>query len=251
MIKPTTTAIIADDEQVLRAYLKRLLAIVWPELHIVAEAENGLQALEFVNQYRPDIIFLDIKMPGLNGLEVAAKLQGLCHIVFSTAYDDYAIDAFETEVVDYLIKPVTEERLIKTTKRIQQKLELLPDNIVNMLRLLQTQSSNQSWLKWVRASVKDEVHLIAVGDIIYFKSDDKYTSVITQEREYIIRTTLKDLEQQLDPEMFWRVHRSCLVHVAKIESSKKDDSGNMILHLHGCKDEVSVSRNFQYLFKAT
>ncbi len=250
MKKTGISAVIADDETTLREYLKHQLQLVWPELRIIGEAENGIQALQQIEQFKPDIAFLDIKMPGLSGLDVASRVQGLCHIVFATAYDEFAIKAFEMEAIDYLQKPVTEERLKSTVNRIQQRMNSAPDDLNKVLQLLQQKNTSKAYLNWVRASLKDEVHVIAVDDVLYFQSEDKYTTVVTPQRDYIIRTSLKELESELDPDKFWRIHRATLVQVSQIDSSKKDFAGHMTVQIQGKTKALSVSRSYQHLFRA-
>ncbi len=251
MIDPITTAVIADDEPALSNYMVRQLRDAWPDLKIVGVAENGLQAQAFIQQYRPDVAFLDIKMPGMSGLEVAASVQGACHIVFVTAFDDYAIDAFEAEALDYIVKPVMLKRLLKTVAKIQKQLQIqeTPTNLQGMLKLLQQHAANREFLKWVRASVRDEVRVIDVDDVLYFQSADKYTSVVTNKKTYIVRSPLKELESQLDPEKFWRIHRGTLLAVSSIQTCKKDMSGKMSIELQGHDAKLPVSRAFQHLFK--
>ncbi len=250
MKKTELSAVIADDETTLREYLKHQLQLTWPELKIIGEAENGIQALQLIKQLKPDIAFLDIKMPGLSGLDVAARVQGLCHIVFVTAYDEFAIKAFEMEAIDYLQKPVTKERLKSTVKRIQQRVNSAPDDLNKVLQLLQQKTTTKTYLNWIRASLKDEVHVIAVDDVLYFQSEDKYTTVVTHQREYIVRTSLKELESELDPDRFWRIHRATLVQVSQIDSSKKDFAGHMTVQMQGKSKPLSVSRSYQHLFRA-
>ena len=254
----TVTALIADDEKPLRDYLRQQLQSVWPALHIVAEAENGFQALELIAQHRPDICFLDIKMPGKTGLQVAREIHdsGLsgCQIVFSTAYDEYAIQAFENAAVDYLVKPITLERLEITAERLLQRITRVgkhSEALSALLEHLEIAHQKKTPLKWIRAMQKNEVHLLAVEDVLYFQSADKYTSVFTKDKEYLLRTTLKELEAQLDSDMFWRIHRGTIVQVAKITVVKKDEFGHLHVSLRDTAAELSVSRNYQNLFKSS
>jgi len=243
------SAVIADDEEPLRAWLKRLLKELWPELEIVGEAENGVQALQLIETLQPDIAFLDIRMPGMSGLEVAAAVSGQCHLVFATAYDEYAVTAFETEAVDYLLKPVTKKRLNSSLERLRQRIEQPVSDVRQLVQLLQSRSKD-GYTQWIRATRQDEVHVIAVNDVLYFQSADKYTSVFTAEHEYIVRTSLKELESRLDPQLFWRIHRSTLVCVEQIASSRKDDSGQLSVSLRDSKTFLPVSRACQHLFRA-
>ncbi len=238
------TAIIADDESPLRSYLVRLLKDTWPELTILHAAENGVNALKAIIKYQPDVAFLDINMPGLTGLEVAAQCKGDCHIVFITAYDQYAIEAFENEAIDYLLKPVNKERLQETQKRLQERMNNTPQDLSNLLSTLQ---NNKTYLQWLKVAYQEEVKLINVVDIDYFQSSEKYTSAFINGKEYVLRSSLKKLEEQLDPNEFWRVHRATLVRVKSIESISKTLSGQLLINIGTHK--LPVSRAFQNLFK--
>ena len=239
-----TTAIIADDEAPLRHHLKKLLANLWPTLQISGEASNGLQALELIKT--ADIAFLDIEMPGMKGLEVAAKYDGACRIVFITAYDKYAIQAFENAAVDYILKPVSEERLQKTIERLQQKLE--PSVDFETLRLM-IQQPTVSYLQWLKVSHKDEIYLLPVNEVDYFQASNKYTSVVTAEKEWLIKTPIKELETTLNPKYFWRIHRGTIVRLPAIARVTKGFQGRYILQLHEHKEELTVSRAYAHLFK--
>jgi len=238
------TAIIADDESPLRSYLTTLLADIWPELIIVHTAENGVDALKAIIKHQPDVAFLDINMPGLTGLEVAAQCKDDCHIVFITAYDQYAIDAFENEAIDYLLKPVNKERLQETQKRLQERMNNTPQDLTNLLSTLE---SNKSYLQWLKVAYQEEVKLINVIDVDYFQSSEKYTSAYVNGKEYILRSSLKKLENQLDPNEFWRVHRATIVRVKSIESITKTLSGQLLINIGTHK--LPVSRAYQNLFK--
>ena len=250
MITDPVRVLIADDEPPLREYLKQRLLETWPELEIVAEVADGLSAEEQIRRHQPDIAFLDIQMPGQSGLEVASKCHGLCHIVFVTAYDEFAVAAFEAEAVDYLQKPVLTERLQQTITRLKQRLDSTPTDLQRLLAQLQAPVQQPSYLQWLRASVQDEVHIIAVSDVLYFQASDGYTSAVTSEREYLLRVTIRHLEEQLDPDQFWRIHRSTLVAVCQIASSTRDFAGRMSLKLNNGKATLSVSRGYQHLLKA-
>ncbi len=251
------TALIADDESHLRGYLKELLVSLWPELIICAEAANGLEALEALQKWQPDIAFLDIKMPGLSGLEVAEQTLNKMphtHLVFVTAYDQFAIKAFENAALDYLLKPVTRERLQITLHRLQQKLQQttpLPSNshaIHELISQLNPPLAPQ-YLQWIKVNKQQCIKLISVEEIDYFQSADKYTSVFTQMAEWVIRTPLKKLEQKLDPEKFWRIHRSSIIRVSAVESFRKTFSGRFFLKLYGHDQSLVVSRSYAERFK--
>lgn len=251
-----TTALIADDEQQLRHYLRQQLSAQWPELSIVAEAENGLQALALYERYSPDVCFLDIRMPGKTGLQVAEYINGVddhhCQIVFITAYDEFAIQAFERAAIDYLLKPVTQSRLENTVKRLKRQLSESSEQsrlMTELLKQLNTAPVKKKLLKWLRASIGDEVHLVSIDDVVYFQAADKYTSVYTCDREYIVRLSLKALEDQIDSDRFCRIHRSTIVQMSHIASVRKDELGrtNVILQLTG--QRLPVSRQYQGMFR--
>jgi DNA-binding LytR/AlgR family response regulator len=248
-------AIIADDEQPLRQHLKSKLERLWPELEIVGEATNGIEAQEFIETLKPDIAFLDIQMPGQTGLDVAAKTLKLCRIVFITAYDQYAIKAFENETVDYLLKPLTDDRLYKTISRLKDQIgnsSKFSTNIAEAVeRALTTMERNTTsdYLRWIRAQVGDEIQLISTADIIFFRSEDKYTVVVTKDNEFIIRKTIKTLTEELDPEQFWQVHRGTIVNVDQISRVSRSFSSQLSLRLKNTKTVLAVSRSYTHLFK--
>ena len=245
-------AIIADDEPELRHELERLLHRLWPELEIVAKAETGDQALDYALRLNPDIAFLDIKMPGLNGLEVATKLGGVSRVVFITAYDSYAVDAFEQNAIDYLLKPIKEERLLRTITKIKSQTGKLDSDLLNDVidsiraSFLETKPK---YLKWVKVLKGDTVHMINIDDIVYFEADNKYTSVHVVDNEYIIRTPLAKLEEVLDGSQFWRVHRSVIVNADFVKTAKRTKDGRYTLHLKQMDVKLDVSRAYAHLFK--
>ncbi|MDF4974045.1 LytTR family DNA-binding domain-containing protein [Vibrio parahaemolyticus] len=256
------TAIIADDEPLLRHHLDKSLAEVWPELDIVTKVADGEQALLVVKQRQPDIAFLDIRMPVLGGMSLAQKLNRLANpplIVFVTAYDDYAIKAFEQNAADYLLKPISDARLQTTCERVKARLSQRgSDNshvqMNSLLEQLQQLSAPQTpqYLQWIKATQGDDIHLIATSDVLYFKAEEKYVSVYAQQgqgevQEYLIRTSLKELIGQLNPEQFWQVHRSSVVQVSKIIKVNKDFAGRMFVYVGETK--LPVSRASQSLFK--
>lgn len=241
-------ALIADDEPFLAADLASRLLACWPELDIVAVAHHGPAALEALTLRQPDIAFLDIRMPGLTGLEVAAQGK-VPHLVFVTAYDQYAVDAFEHAAADYLLKPVSDERLHKAVERLKTRWQdaapgaALLSTVRNLLAL------DGEKLRWIRAQAGQEVHLVDVADVLYFRADDKYTVVQTASREYLIRTPLKELLPQLDPELFWQIHRNTLVNVRAVSSSRRELSGKITLTLRQRPEILIVSRAFSHLFR--
>ena len=246
------TAIIADDEEALRAHLRNKLSLLWPELVIVDEARDGETARKLITNARPDVAFLDIQMPGLSGIEVARKSAGMCLFVFVTAYDSYAVEAFENEAIDYLLKPVSDERLGKTIQRLQERIasrSSFPDISEALERVTTAIQKTRPHLQWIKAQDMDTVRLIAVGDVLYFKALDKYTSVRTREGEFLIRTTISELCKGLDPARFWRVHRGAIVNVKAIRTVSRSLSGGYTISFKDIKDRLSVSRAYSHLFK--
>jgi DNA-binding LytR/AlgR family response regulator len=249
-------ALLADDEANVRFYLKRQLEDLWPELSIVAEAANGEEALRLIETEQPAVVFLDIRMPGLTGLQVAERIgnAGLdCQIVFVTAHDEYAVKAFEQAAADYVLKPVSAERLAKTVARVRERLQsATPTDTAALLKQLSavlTPAATVRYLRWIKASLRDEVRIVPVQEVLYFQSDEKYTSVVTAREELVIRKPVKELEQELDPEKFWRIHRSVIVNVAYIERTHQDFRGHLLLRLRGRDVDLPVSRSFAHRFK--
>ncbi|EKO3930520.1 LytR/AlgR family response regulator transcription factor [Vibrio fluvialis] len=256
-MRPDVTALIADDEPLLRRHLNQSLADLWPQLTVVATADNGETALEAIHQHQPDIVFLDIRMPKLDGMALANKLKGLIKpplVVFVTAFDEYALRAFDTNAADYLLKPVTESRLQQCCERLQQRLQSAEQTAPDMTQLISQLSQlnvKPSYLTWLKASKGEEIHLIAAADVLYLKAEDKYLSVYKQgERgieEYLLRSSLKELLAQLNPDQFWQIHRSVAVNVAKVDKVKKDFTGKM--HVYIGERKLAVSRALQSQFK--
>jgi DNA-binding LytR/AlgR family response regulator len=244
-----TTAIIAEDEPLMRAALKRKLAEAWPELEIVAEAENGALALEALEREEPDLMFLDIQMPVMTGIEVARRLAGRCHVVFVTAYDEYAVAAFEQGAVDYLLKPVEIERLAVTVERLKAQLGKPAPDLGVIVDQLSQGTAPAARLRWIKASIGANIRLISVQEIAYFQSDEKYTRVVTADNEALIRKPIKELLDELDPELFWQIHRSTLVNVNHIAGVGRDFRGQPEIQLRGRNEKLSVSRPFAHLFK--
>ena len=252
-----TRALIADDETHLAHYLSDQLLKLWPELEIVAIARNGLEAAERIAELQPDIAFLDIQMPGLTGLEVAAGIEGLTRVVFVTAYDEYALTAFDAEALDYVLKPVTAERLARTVDRLRRALApresvdaVDDDRLARALRALQAPATPAAApLRWIRASQGDLTHQVAVADVLFFHADDKYTCVRTAQAEYLIRTPIAELAAQLDGQQFWQVHRSTIVNLAHLAGTRRDDASRLFVRIAGWKDELPVSRAYVHLFR--
>jgi len=244
-------AIIADDEALLREHLKRLLNRLWPELEMCGEAEHGRAALEMIQLRQPDIAFLDIRMPGLSGMDVAAQCDAACRIVFITAYDHYAVQAFEHHAIDYLLKPITEARLRDTVLRLKQSPAYHAPDLTALLRQLSTGLSGHTKppLQWLRVQDGDGVALIHVDDVACFRAEHKYTIVRTRHGEKIIRMSLKALEGQLDRETFWRIHRGAIVNVRWIERIDRHFGGKLTLRLKHVPEGLVVSRSFAHLFR--
>ncbi|MGD9160786.1 MAG: LytTR family DNA-binding domain-containing protein [Desulfobacteraceae bacterium] len=253
-IKDKSTAVIADDEAPSRDYIKEQLLSVWPDLDIVGEAVNGMQAKKMIEEMQPDCAFLDIKMPGLSGMEVAKETAGICRVVFITAYDQFAVDAFENEAVDYILKPVSEERLAKTVMRLKaQVASKTPINntvdIFERLMLKMNAPPVQKYLKWIRTQVRENVILVPVKKVYFFQASDRYTLVMTKKEEYVIRKTITELEDELDPEMFIRIHRGTIVNADYIDKISYLPSSRGQLRLKGRPEIHHISRSYSNRFK--
>lgn len=253
-----TQALIAEDEPILRAQLKAKLKKLWPELDIVAEVGDGQAALEAITKLQPQLAFLDINMPEMTGIDVARELaqaqHGSCHLVFVTAFDQYALTAFETGAIDYVLKPYSDERLRATIARLQQRLlaadtPSIQDLMALADRLKQGSPAQAERLRWIKASVGSNLLLIAVDDVLFFQSDEKYTVVATREFDALIRTPIKDLLAGLDPDQFWQIHRSTIVNVTAIETVSRDDHAQALVVVRGRKEKLAVSRTFSHRFK--
>jgi len=276
-----TRALIADDERLMREQLRTRLSEVWPELEIVAEAKNGQEAVALTEQHHPDIVFLDIRMPGLTGVDAARQIAQLptfeeaqgwpgCEIVFITAYDQYAVQAFEQGVVDYVLKPAERERLMVTVQRIRQRMgerakhraegaddadAPLPAHTPDMQQLLQrlaVQLNPQAppKLQWIQATVRQAIQMIPVEDVLFFISDEKYTRVQTATVEALIRKPIKELIEEIDMQLFWQIHRSTLVNIKAIAGVSRDERGRQLVSVRGLTEKLEVSRSYAGLFKA-
>ena len=243
-------AIIAEDEEVLREQLREQLALLWPDLQIVAEAEDGIAALRALESEAPDILFLDIQMPGMSGLDVAHQASGRCHVVFVTAYDKYALAAFEEGAVDYVMKPFSPARLATTIARLKQRASSAPANLEGLLKqLADALNAERGHLRWITAGLGDDVRLITIEEIAYFRADTKYTVVATRDGEALIRKPIKDLANELDPELFWRIHRGTLVNVNAVAGVHRDFRGRLFVRLKNRKETLAVSEPYMHLFK--
>jgi DNA-binding LytR/AlgR family response regulator len=249
-------AIIADDERLMREQLRARLTEVWPELEVVAEAKNGHEAVELVQQLRPHLAFLDIRMPGMSGVEAARAIGGDCHIVFVTAYGEFAIEAFEQGAVDYVLKPAEIARLEVTVSRLKRRLKAPPPDLGALLdqlsRKLDTVASGQrgqSHLQWIQATIAQQLRMIPVGEILFFVSDEKYTRVQTEAYEALIRVPIRELVEQLDPALFWQIHRSTIVNVRAMAGVVRDLRGRQLVTFKNHPEKLEVSRSFTHLFR--
>jgi len=253
----TTTALIAEDEPLLRERLASLLAVLWPELRVVAQARNGREAVELFDQIQPDVAFLDVHMPGLNGIEVARCIDGRAQVVFVTAFDKYAVEAFRQGAIDYLLKPIEEQRLAETVQRLRERVqapgrEPQPQweaTLERMAAQLREKLAPRAWLKWIKASVGSTVRLIPVEQVIYVKSDNKYTMVVWEGGEALIRKTIRELADELEPERFVQVHRSAIVCLDRVSHFTHGPGDSGELHFKGRADRVAVSRSYLHLFQ--
>lgn len=253
-------AIIVDDERLMRDQIRECLAKAWPELQIVAEAANGVDALAAIDAHQPDLIFLDIRMPGMTGLEVAARVADRLHIVFVTAYDQHAVEAFERGAVDYLLKPVEDERMEVTVARLKQRLRTgkatgaaksqpelaeIVDQLAQKLRL----PGAKPQLRWIKASIGANLRLIPIEEVVYFQAEDKYTRVFTAHSDALIRKPIKDLLEELDADKFWQIHRATIVNVNDIAGAARDLRDRLIVTLKNREEKLEVSRSFAHRFK--
>jgi DNA-binding LytR/AlgR family response regulator len=275
----STRCVIADDERLMREQLRARLAEVWPELEVVAEAKNGAEAVALVETHHPDIVFLDIRMPGMNGVEAARAITQLqdddnaeaeaddgwrgCEIVFVTAYDEYAVQAFEQGAVDYVLKPAERERLAVTVTRLRQRIaqkhadaadaanSATPAHLQLLLQQLgaQLNPAGAPRLRWVQASVGASIQMIPVEEVLYFISDEKYTRVQTATLEALIRKPIKELIAELDAEQFWQIHRSTLVNTRAIADVSRDERGRQLVSIKGRTEKLEVSRGFAGMFR--
>jgi len=253
-MQPAPTAVVADDERLMRVQIIARLKEAWPELSIVGEASNGHEAIAIVQSLEPDIVFLDISMPGMDGIQAAQALAGQVHVVFVTAYDQYAISAFEHGAVDYVLKPAEPERMALTCQRLRARLQQKPDPMDDLLAQLSQRLGAgglkpREYMRWVQASVGANIRMIPTSDILFFRAEDKYTRVQTQRFEALIRKPIKELIDELDPDEFWQIHRSTVVRVDAVNHVSRDFRGKQIVHVKGSEEKLEVSRTFNHLFK--
>ncbi|MBX3622789.1 MAG: response regulator transcription factor [Rhizobacter sp.] len=253
------TALIADDEPLLRERLRGLLQRLWPELTIAAEARNGREAVEMFDEHAPEVVFLDVHMPGLNGVEAARSIARRAEVVFVTAYEQYAVTAFEQGALDYVVKPFDEARLADTVQRLQQRLshhaEGLPpasrlDAVIEQMSAeLRRRVGVGSWLQWIKASVGNSVRLIPVEQVAYLRSDEKYTLVVWEGGEALIRKSIRELADELDPERFAQVHRSVIVNLHQVGQVMRGPNETAEVHLKGRSEVLPVSRSYVHVFR--
>lgn len=245
------TAVLIEDEALPRADLREQLGRLWPELDIVGEAEDGLQGLALVNARRPDIAFVDIRLPGMSGIELAQAIGRQLHLVFVTALDEHALKAFEQGAVDYLLKPLQPARLAQTVQRLQQRLTLAPPDLSGLLRSLQAGATPgpAQPLRWLQVGQGEQLRLITVGDVLFFRAETKYTQVVTATGSWWVRLSLKDLGAQLDGDQFWQVHRNAIVNLAHIDWVERNALGHMSIHLKHHAETLSVSQSYQARFR--
>jgi DNA-binding LytR/AlgR family response regulator len=251
---PAPSAVVADDERLMREQIIGRLKEAWPELSIVGEASNGREAVALVQSLEPDIVFLDIRMPGMDGIQAAQALAGRVHVVFVTAHDQYAISAFEHGAVDYVLKPADPERVVLTCQRLRERIKQEPDPMNDLLAQLSQRLGAdglkpREYMRWVQASVGANIRMIPTSDILFFRAEDKYTRVQTQRFEALIRKPIKELIDELDPDEFWQIHRSTVVRVDAVEQVSRDFRGRQIVHVKGSEEKLEVSRTFNHLFK--
>ncbi len=244
----TVTAIVVDDESTLVDYLVNKLGDLWPELVIVGTANNGRNAIALAEEFDPDIAFLDIHMPGLSGLHVAEALPSNTRIVFVTAFDEFAVEAFQRAAVDYLLKPVTNARLDLTIERLKDS-PTNQDRSVLMRFLEEAATGQKNYLQWIRVGYDDTTQLVAADDVIYFKADHKYTEVITRDNVYVVRRSIKELSDELDPAKFWQIHRGIVVRVDQVATAKRDLRGRYTITLRDHPHTLRTSQSYGHLFK--
>lgn len=248
------TAVIADDEDLQRNELQRLLALAWPELTIVASCEDGGDALEAIARLRPDVAFLDIRMPEISGLEVARASAGACRIVFTTAYDNHAIEAFDLGAVDYLVKPVTQGRLEQAVARLRERGDAglggaeLIKALGDLDRRLRTAAQKEP-IRWISASAGSTIKIFPVEEVLFFESDSRYTRVVSATDEGLIRITIKELQAGLDPDQFWQIRRGTLVCVRAIACARRDELGSITVELRGHPAQLKVSQTYAWRFR--
>jgi DNA-binding LytR/AlgR family response regulator len=241
---------VAEDEPVLREQMVELLHASWPELEIVAAVEDGAQAIRELDRRTPDVLFLDIQMPEASGLDVARRASGRCHVVFVTAYDQFAVAAFEEGAVDYVMKPLTGRRIATAVQRVKQRLGSAPAQLGDLVAgLSHPPRTHGEHLRWINASGGKDLQLVTVEEVRYFQSDTKYTRVVAAKREGLIRKTIKELAEELDPLSFWQIHRATIVNLNAVATVSRDLQGNVVLTLKDRPETLKVSQTYAHLFR--
>ena len=244
------TAILAEDEPLLRTEIKETLTQLWPELHICSEAADGLQAIEALDRFAPNIMFLDIQMPGRNGLEVARHASGKAHVVFITAYDAYALEAFEEGALDYILKPVSAERMKVTIARLQERLREPPADLTKLADLLKKVVNPETrYLKWLTVPHASELRVVAIAEILYLQADNKYTTIATRSATFLLNSSLKEMQKKLDPAVFWQIHRGTIVNISAIDTIYRSFRGWLEVKLRDRSELLPVSAAHAHLFK--
>ena len=244
------TALLVEDELLLRDQLREMLRVAWPELNVVGSVGDGVRAIAALDHLQPDVMFLDVEMPEMSGLEVARRASGRCHVAFVTAYSDYALQAFDAGAVDYVLKPVDPQRLELVCRRLRDRLAFAPARLDKVLTQLAARIAHgPEYLRWITASHGQQVVLVTVDEVCYFQSDAKYTRVATRDHDYLINTPIKDLLQQLDPVSFWQVHRASIVNAQAVEAVSRDSTGHLELRLKGRSESLRVSQPFASRFR--
>jgi DNA-binding LytR/AlgR family response regulator len=245
------TAVISEDEPLLAAEIKEELSRVWPTLDILAVVHDGHAALAAVETHKPDVVFLDVRMPGLDGLEVARILGAQAHVVFITAYDQYAVQAFDEGAVDYVLKPIDPARLVRAVQRVKQRIGQRPADMGGLIDRIREQqgAAEEGPMRWITVQIGRELRLITVDEICYFQADQKYVSVVTEQGQALITTPLKELLDRLDPKQFWQVHRGTIVNVNAVRSVTRSVSGKLQLQLKALPDKLDVSSTYAHRFK--
>lgn len=249
MIGPAR-ALIAEDERLLREELREHLNALWPSLEIVAAVGDGKAAMRAIDAHGPDVLFLDIQMPGATGLEVARYASGRAHVVFVTAFDEFAVAAFEQGAADYVMKPFTAERIGRTVERLARRLATMPPDLTQLVdQLWRARPPAVPYLRWINAARGDVVRLVTVDEVLFFKSDLKYTKVVTAECDWLIRKSVRELCDELDPQMFRQIHRSIVVNMTEVSSVTRDFRGRPVVHLRANNLQLPVSQPFAHLFR--
>jgi len=244
------TAVIAEDEPLLREEIRSTLTELWPELTICAEAADGLQAIEALDNFQPNILFLDIQMPGRNGLEVARHASGKAHVVFVTAYDAYAVQAFEEGALDYVLKPISPERMMLTVQRLQERMREPPADLSHLADLLKTIVKPEAqYLKWLTVPHASELRVVAVSEILYLQADNKYTTIATRSSSFLLNSSLKEMQSKLDPAVFWQIHRSTVVNISAIDTIYRSFRGALEIKLKDRSELLPVSAAHAHRFK--